>query len=72
MELPTVLNEGLNLATFDRTKVVSTATLICIVDDNLGRCLLRRVSLDEGIQLYAWHGHHHTAHITGLRDREGW
>jgi uncharacterized damage-inducible protein DinB len=31
-----------------------------------------RVSLDEGIQLYAWHGRHHTAHITGLRDREGW
>lgn len=31
-----------------------------------------RVSLDEGIQLYAWHGLHHTAHITGLRDREGW
>jgi uncharacterized damage-inducible protein DinB len=31
-----------------------------------------RVSLDEGIQLYAWHGLHHTAHLTGLRDREGW
>ncbi len=31
-----------------------------------------RVSLDEGIQLYAWHGLHHTAHITRLRDREGW
>jgi uncharacterized damage-inducible protein DinB len=31
-----------------------------------------RVSLDEAIQLYAWHGLHHTAHITGLRDREGW
>ena len=32
----------------------------------------RRVSLDERIQLYAWHGRHHTAHITSLRDREGW
>jgi len=31
-----------------------------------------KVSLEEGIQLYAWHGLHHTAHITGLRDREGW
>ena len=31
-----------------------------------------RVSLDEGIQLYAWHGLHHTAHITSLRDRENW
>jgi hypothetical protein len=31
-----------------------------------------RISLDEGIQIYAWHGLHHTAHIMGLRDREGW
>ncbi|NDC41433.1 MAG: putative metal-dependent hydrolase, partial [Chitinophagia bacterium] len=22
--------------------------------------------------LYAWHGRHHVAHITGLRDRMGW
>ena len=32
----------------------------------------RRLSLDQGLQIYAWHGPHHTAHITGLRDREGW
>ena len=24
------------------------------------------------LQLYAWHGRHHTAHILGLRRREGW
>lgn len=24
------------------------------------------------LALYAWHGPHHTAHITGLRKREGW
>ena len=22
--------------------------------------------------MYAWHGRHHTAHITGLRERNGW
>jgi uncharacterized damage-inducible protein DinB len=22
--------------------------------------------------MYAWHGRHHTAHITGLRERKGW
>jgi uncharacterized damage-inducible protein DinB len=22
--------------------------------------------------LYAWHGHHHTAHITSLREKTGW
>ena len=24
------------------------------------------------LQLYAWHGRHHTAHIAGLRTRQGW
>jgi hypothetical protein len=30
------------------------------------------VRLDTNIALYAWHGKHHTAHITGLRERMGW
>jgi uncharacterized damage-inducible protein DinB len=30
------------------------------------------MTLDKAIQLYAWHGIHHTAHITGLRARRGW
>lgn len=30
------------------------------------------LDLDTMVQLYAWHGQHHTAHITGLRDRMGW
>jgi hypothetical protein len=24
------------------------------------------------LQIYAWHGQHHVAHITSLREREGW
>ena len=24
------------------------------------------------LQIYAWHGKHHVAHITSLREREGW
>jgi uncharacterized damage-inducible protein DinB len=28
--------------------------------------------LDGLLALYAWHGRHHVAHITGLRSREGW
>jgi hypothetical protein len=24
------------------------------------------------LALYAWHGRHHVAHITSLRQREGW
>lgn len=29
-------------------------------------------TVGEFIGLYAWHGRHHTAHITSLRDRLGW
>lgn len=28
--------------------------------------------LDLALQLYAWHGKHHVAHITSLRKRMGW
>ena len=32
----------------------------------------RRFTLDEALNIYSWHGRHHVAHITSLRDREGW
>jgi hypothetical protein len=30
------------------------------------------LTLDIHLHLYAWHSRHHVAHITGLRQREGW
>jgi uncharacterized damage-inducible protein DinB len=30
------------------------------------------MTLDRMLQLYAWHGPHHVAHITALRRRSGW
>jgi hypothetical protein len=30
------------------------------------------VSLEKNAALYAWHGRHHVAHITALRERMGW
>lgn len=30
------------------------------------------MTLDHLLQLYAWHGHHHVAHVTSLRARENW
>ena len=30
------------------------------------------LSVDVLLQLYAWHGKHHVAHITSLRGREEW
>ena len=32
----------------------------------------RTQTLDQTLGLYAWHGKHHVAHITSLREREGW
>ena len=29
-------------------------------------------SLDRTLALYAWHGAHHVAHVTSLRERSGW
>lgn len=33
---------------------------------------LGTVSLEKNLALYAWHGRHHTAHVTELRNRMGW
>jgi len=33
---------------------------------------LGRVTLEKYLAMYAWHGKHHVAHITGLRQRSGW
>ena len=32
----------------------------------------KSLRLDGVLALYAWHGKHHMAHITGVRDRMGW
>jgi len=33
---------------------------------------LGAMTLEKNLALYAWHGKHHVAHITGLRERMGW
>ncbi len=32
----------------------------------------RVLAVDEAVALYAWHGRHHVAHISSLRQRMGW
>jgi hypothetical protein len=29
-------------------------------------------TLDRVLALYAWHGRHHIAHVTSLREKKGW
>lgn len=31
-----------------------------------------QMRLDDMLALYSWHGRHHVAHITSLRQKEGW
>jgi hypothetical protein len=33
---------------------------------------LGMVSLEKNLALYSWHGRHHVAHVTSLRERNGW
>jgi hypothetical protein len=30
------------------------------------------ITLDGNLRIYSWHGRHHVAHITALRERKGW
>jgi hypothetical protein len=50
--------------------------LSAMTDADFARTLLHPdhgvITLDWLIALYAWHGRHHVAHITSLRDRSGW
>jgi len=33
---------------------------------------LGTMTLEQNLALYDWHGRHHVAHITSLRERQGW
>jgi hypothetical protein len=33
---------------------------------------LGTLRVDALVGMYAWHGRHHVAHVTGLRERMGW
>jgi DinB superfamily len=52
------------------------ALLRSLREADLGRTLQHpewgKMSLDWMLGLYAWHSRHHVAHITNLRQREGW
>ncbi len=32
----------------------------------------KEYTLEEAVSLYAWHGNHHLAHITGLKQKNNW
>jgi len=53
-----------------------TTVLRALTPDQFGRPLIHpeigAITVDYLVQLYGWHSRHHVAHITRLREREGW
>lgn len=53
-----------------------TALLVSMSDADFRREFIHpetgRWPLEDALALYAWHSQHHTAHITRLKDRQGW
>jgi uncharacterized damage-inducible protein DinB len=69
------IESALSLLDALHTKWVAVWQLM--TDEQFARCYFhpasqQSVSLDEQLGLYAWHGNHHLAHLTALRERLGW
>jgi hypothetical protein len=77
-ELPdTRLPVAPSLALLDALHVRWVALLRALSPDDFARRAYDHpengvTPLRAALGLYAWHGKHHTAHITGLRERNGW
>ena len=75
---PDAVSTGLDgsLAILDAVHARWLAFLDSLPPDAFARTfnhsVLGPVALDRALALYAWHGRHHTAHITALRARKGW
>jgi hypothetical protein len=53
-----------------------TPLLRALSDKDWGRTFVHPergpMTLEKNLALYAWHGRHHAAHITTLRQQKGW
>ena len=66
----------LSLALLDALHQRWVLLLKSIAPEDWGRAMVHpergRVTLENNLAIYAWHGRHHVAHIASLRDRMGW
>ena len=66
----------LSLALIDAVHAPWTAFLHTLPDEAWSRRLVysdgSETDLDALLCIYSWHGPHHVAHITGVRERNGW
>jgi uncharacterized damage-inducible protein DinB len=65
-----------SLALLDALHQRMVALLESLQDADFARPLMHPengpMTVDRLLQMYAWHGRHHVAHVTELRKREGW
>lgn len=65
-----------SLALIDNLHARFTALLESFTADDFARTLVHpdngQFTVGEFLALYAWHGRHHTAHLTALRKRKNW
>lgn len=76
-ELPdSTLPVNVSLDLLDRVHERLVHLLRATKDDAFARTLNHPengpMTLDALLSVYAWHGRHHTAHVTGLRERMRW
>lgn len=67
---------AVSLDLLDAVHVRLVALLRATPDDAFSRTIQHPengpMTLDQMLGVYSWHGRHHTAHITSLRERTGW
>ena len=65
-----------SLSLLDALHARWTTVLRALTPDQFTRALVHPeigpITVDYLVQLYGWHSRHHVAHITRLREREGW
>ncbi len=67
---------GVSLALLEALHQRWVLLLRVLAPSRFARCFrhpdLGLMTLDQQVAMYAWHGRHHLAHITGLRTRMDW
>jgi len=65
-----------SLSVLDAIHARWVAFLGALAEDDFGRTVVytngRELTIDVLLEIYAWHGAHHVAHVTRLRERMGW
>jgi hypothetical protein len=65
-----------SLSLLDALHARWTTVLRALTTDQFARPMFHPeigpITVDYLVQLYSWHSRHHVAHITRLREREGW